>query len=246
MDGTLTLTVNGSAGRTLTGLRLQSSGAGAWDTASGTAPWVLGVARSETGPLVNQAHTMAISLVPEEGESFTLFAADVQRLRFAQGRTLTVTATFTGGRTATATTTVPSEVGAPRLTLSFDGRFQDRVGTGNTALGPDGTLDGTLRMTVSRTAGRTLTALRLQSSGTAAWDTRRATTSAILGVARTQTGALLNDASTMAISLVPGNGETFTLFAADPAGVHFLAGRTVIVTATFTGVLTLTGRTTVP
>jgi hypothetical protein len=246
LDGTLTLTVNGSAGRTLTALRLQSSGAGAWDTGSGTAAGLLGVARSATGPLVNQPGTMAIALVPEEGESFTLFAADPQRVRLAPGRTLTVTATFTGGRTATATAVVPSEVGASRLTLTFDGRFQDRVGAGNTALAPDGDLDGTLRLMVSGTAGRTLTGLRLQSSGTGAWDTRRATTSAVLGVARSQTGTLLNDVGTMGITLVPGDGETLTLFAADPRGIHFLAGRPLILTATFTGGLTLTARTTVP
>jgi hypothetical protein len=107
MDGTLTLTVNGSAGRTLTRLRLDSNAPGTWDTTGGTSWWVLGVARGLDEPLLNQAGSMAIALTPEEGETLTLFASNYQNKVFQPGRTLTVTATFSDGTAATARITVP-------------------------------------------------------------------------------------------------------------------------------------------
>jgi hypothetical protein len=107
MDGTLTLTVNGSAGRTLTRLRLDSNAPGTWDTVGGTSWWVLGVARGLDEPLLNQAGSMAIALTPEEGETLTLFASNYQNKVFQPGRTLTVTATFSDGTAATARITVP-------------------------------------------------------------------------------------------------------------------------------------------
>ena len=49
--------------------------------------------------------------------------------------------------------------------------LRDRVGQGNTALAPDGAMDGTLTVTLSAPGGRTVTALRLDSNAPGTWDT---------------------------------------------------------------------------
>ncbi len=100
--------MSGGAGRTLTAVRMQTSAGGSWDTTSATGFWALGVARGPDGALLNQTGTMAVRVPLGGDESFTLFGADNRGRRFVPGRTLTVTATFAGGATATATTTVPS------------------------------------------------------------------------------------------------------------------------------------------
>ena len=246
MDGTLTMTVSESGGRELTALRLQSSAPGTWDTTSGSSYFVLGVARGLEGALLNEAGTMAVSVVPDEGESFTLFASDYQNKEFLPGRTLTVTATFAGGVTATATTTVPGGPPKPQLTLTYDGMLRDRVGGGNTKLGADGAMDGTLTVTVSGSAGWPLIALRLQSSAPGTWDTTSGSSYFVLGVARGPDDALLNQPGSMAIAVIPGEGESFTLFASDYQSKEFLPGRTLTVTATFAGGVTATATTIVP
>jgi hypothetical protein len=50
---------------------------------------------------------MAVSFPAADGGSFIIFASDYQDLEFLRGRTLTLTATFSDGTTATAMTTVP-------------------------------------------------------------------------------------------------------------------------------------------
>jgi hypothetical protein len=55
-----------------------------------------------------------------------------------------------GGVTVTATPAT--------LTLAYNGKLRDRVGQGETALGPDGALDGTLTATLSASSGRTISA----------------------------------------------------------------------------------------
>ena len=107
LDGTLTMTVSGSGGRVLTGLRLDSSAPGTWDTNSGTGYWVLGVAPGPDEPLLNQPGTMAVAITPGEGETLYLFAADYQNKEFLSGRRLTVRATFAGGVTVTTTIVIP-------------------------------------------------------------------------------------------------------------------------------------------
>jgi hypothetical protein len=245
MDGTLTLTVNGSAGRTLTRLRLDSNAPGTWDTLNGTSWWVLGVARGLDEPLLNQAGSMAIALTPEEGETLALFAADYQAKQFRPGRTLTVTATFSDGTTATARATVPTPP-SPRLTLAYEGMQRDRVGGGNTMLRTDGAMDGTLTLTVNGSAGRTLTRLRLDSNAPGTWDTTGGTSWWVLGVARGLDEPLLNQAGSMAIALTPEEGETLTLFASNYQNKVFQPGRTLTVTATFSDGTAATARITVP
>jgi len=107
LDGTLTATLSASGGRTVTALRLDSNAPGVWDTTSATGYWVLGVAASLDGALLNAPGTMAVNFPVADSGSFVVFAADYLNSEFQSGRTLTLTATFADGSTATATTTVP-------------------------------------------------------------------------------------------------------------------------------------------
>jgi hypothetical protein len=50
---------------------------------------------------------MAVNFPVADGASFVVFASDYQASEFLPGRTLTLTATFADGSTATAVTTVP-------------------------------------------------------------------------------------------------------------------------------------------
>src|SRR5436309_3315047 len=114
---------------------------------------------------------MAVNFTVADGGSFVLFASDYLAAEFLPGRTLTLTATFADGSTATAVTTVAA-VAAPAaatLTLAYNGKLRDRVGQGDTSLSPDGALDGTLTATVSARGGRTVTALRLDSDAPGTW-----------------------------------------------------------------------------
>jgi hypothetical protein len=106
LDGTLTVTLSASGGRTVTGLRLDSNAPGTWDT-SGSGFWVLAVAPTLDGALLNAPGTMAVNFPVADGGSFVVFASDYQSSEFLPGRTLTLTATFADGSTATALTTSP-------------------------------------------------------------------------------------------------------------------------------------------
>jgi hypothetical protein len=108
LDGTLTATLSAAGGRTITGLRLDSNAPGTWDTTSATDYWVLGVAATLDGPLLNAAGTMAVNFAVADGGSLVLFASDYLGTEFLSGNTLTLTVTFADGLTATAVTTVPS------------------------------------------------------------------------------------------------------------------------------------------
>jgi len=119
-DGTLTVTLSASGGRTVTALRLDSDAPGTWDTTSATGFWVLGVATSLDGPLLNAPGTMEVNFSVADGGSFVLFAADLQLSEFLPGRTLTLTATFSDGSTTTAVTTVSAPTPAV-LTLTYNG-----------------------------------------------------------------------------------------------------------------------------
>jgi len=76
LDATLTATLSAAGGRTITRLQLQSSAPGAWDTQATTPAWVLGVASTLDGALVNDPMTMAVNFPVADGGSFYLFAAD--------------------------------------------------------------------------------------------------------------------------------------------------------------------------
>jgi hypothetical protein len=134
--------------------------------------------------------------------------------------------TLTGGFTVTSAS-------AATLSLAYNGKLRDRVGQGNTALGGDGALDGTLTATLSAVGGRTITGLRLDSSQPGAWDTDGVSGYWVLGVASSLDGALLNAAGSMAVNFAVANGGSFVLFASDYQGAEFLSGNTLTLTATF-------------
>jgi len=321
-DATMTLTL--SAARTVTALQLSNGIGGAWDTTAPNNFWLLGVASSLNGTLLNNATTMAVNTMVPAGGSLTLFASDYGGgLGFGTGRTLTVTATFADGSSAQAVTTVISaavtvsavtpnqgttgstvpvtidgsgfangatvSAGAgitvsnvafvssarltasfvidgnttagPRdvtvtnpgdgagtltsgftvnvpvpatLTLAYNGRARDKVGGGDTALAPDGALDGTITLMLSAAGGRTVTALQLQNGIGGVWDTTAPNNFWLLGVARSLDEPLLNDVTTMAVNVSVADGGLLTLFASDYlGGLGFGAGRILTVTATF-------------
>src|SRR6266851_103695 len=103
----------------------------------------------------------------------------------AGSSSMAVTAIFN----STGMTSPPSSPAA--LSLTYNGKLRDRVGQGNTALGADGALDGTLTATLSASGGRTVTALKLQSIGPGTWDTDAGTAFWALGVATALDGSLI-------------------------------------------------------
>ena len=245
LDGTLTATLNAPGGRTITGLRLDSDAPGIWDTTTGNAWWVLGVATTLDGALLNASGTMAVNFPVADGGSFVVFASDYQASEFRPGRTLTLTVTFADGSTATATTTV-ANASPTTLTLVHNGKLRDWVGQANTALAPDGALDGTLTATLSAAGGRTVTGLRLDSNAPGIWDTDSATPYWVLAVTTTLDGPVLNAPETMAVNFAVADGGSFVLFASDYLGTEFLVGNTLTLTATFADGSMATAVTTVP
>ena len=109
LDGTLTATLSAQGGRTVTGLRLDSNAPGVWDTTSEPQFWALGAAATLDGPLLNAPGSMAVNFPVADGGTFVLFASDHPNDEFLPGRTLTLTATFSDGSTASAITTVAAQ-----------------------------------------------------------------------------------------------------------------------------------------
>jgi hypothetical protein len=212
LDGTLTMTVSGGGGRVLTGLRLDSSAPGTWDTSRGTGYWVLGVARGLDDPLLNQAGSMGIAVVPNDGESFALFAADYQGKEFLPGRRLTVRATFSDGTTATATTTGADSGGRAAAPADAGVRRDGPRPGGRRELGSQGGRgDGRyLHADRERQRGAGAHRLRLDSSAPGTWDTNSGTGYWVLGVAPGPDEPLLNQPGTMAVAITPGEGRPST------------------------------------
>jgi len=107
LDATFTATLSAAGGRTITRLQLESNAPGSWDTQAPTAAWALGVASTLDGALVNDPTTMAVNFTVPDGGSFYLFAADYADIEFVSRVTLTLTALFSDGSSATVTLTVP-------------------------------------------------------------------------------------------------------------------------------------------
>jgi hypothetical protein len=195
--------------------------------------------------MLNAPGTMAVNFPVADGGSFVVFASDYLEGEFLPGRVLALTATFADGSTATAATTVPTAPQAT-LTLAYNGKLQDRVGQGNTALAPDGALDGTLTATLSGSGGRTVTALRLDSNAPGTWVTTSGAGYWVLAVAPTLGGTVLNAPGSVALNFPVADGGSFVVFASDYLGGEFLPGRTLTLTATFADGSMATAVTTVP
>ncbi|HEY3068172.1 MAG TPA: S8 family serine peptidase [Methylomirabilota bacterium] len=242
LDGTLTATLTGGA-RTITRLDLRSSTGGIWETDGTVVNWALGMAATLDGPLLNNPSTMAVNVPVADGTSFVVFAADFQNALFVPGTTLTLTATFADGGTASASATVPAA--APgALSLVYNGMVRDRVGQDNLALGPDGAPDATMTATLTGGA-HTITRLDLRSSTGGIWETDAATVNWALGMAATLDGPLLNNPSTMEVNVPVADGGSFAVFAADFQNALFLPATTLTLTATFADGSTASASTTV-
>jgi hypothetical protein len=106
LDGTLTVTLASTGGRTVTRLLLESSAPGSWSTDTATGSWILGVANSLDGVLLNDPVTMAVNFTVTDGSSLTLFASDSGDLEFAPGTALTLSVSFSDGSNASTTLTI--------------------------------------------------------------------------------------------------------------------------------------------
>ena len=206
---------------------------------------------------------ITLTATPASGSSFSGWSgsgcAGTDPCVLAGNTPVTVTATFsldsmapTASITSAAGGTVSKNqiVSSPAMTLAYQGMLRDRVGQGETALGPDGTPDGTLTVTLSASGGRTVTALRLDGDYAPApglWLTNSpGTTHYVLGVAPTLDGAMLNAPGTMAVNFAVPDGGSFVLFAADWENTGFQPGRTLTLTASFADGSTATTTITVP
>lgn len=146
--------------------------------------------------------------------------------------------------------------GQATLSLAWNGLAIDRVSPGitGTVLIPDGAPDGTITATLNAAIGtRTITQLNLTSFNASntpigIWDTQAGNAHYGLGVARTQAGALLNDATTWAVNVTLSGGDTFVVFGSDVPivnGIEFVVGNTLTLTATLSDGLTAVGSVTI-
>src|SRR5439155_239995 len=119
LDGTLTLTLNATDGRTITALRLQNASGGVWDTTAPNAAWLLGVAAVTP----NQGTSGSAVSVTIDGSGFVNGAA------VSAGVGITVNGVvFVSSTRLTATFTIASDAGggARDVTVTSPG------GTGGT------------------------------------------------------------------------------------------------------------------
>src|SRR5262249_1084660 len=75
-----------------------------WDTIGGSPNWTLGTATGLDTVLLNGSDD-SVSIAVNNGNAFKLFAADLNNTEFLNGRTFTLTASFSDGSTATANAT---------------------------------------------------------------------------------------------------------------------------------------------
>ena len=145
-------------------------------------------------------------------------------------------------RTGGFTVTLPSS----HIALVWNGKIQDRVGQGETALTPDLALDGTLTATLTG-PGRTVKQLVLVAGGAASgqWDTVPDNLYWVLGAADTPTGALKN-AANGSVNFPVATGASFSVFATDYFNAKFVAGTTLTLTVTFTDDTVATATAVVP
>jgi hypothetical protein len=248
-DGTMTVAVQpGSGTRTVTRMELRSGTGGIWNTTP-DGNWILGAAPTLSASLYNDSSAQ-VSFTITDGSSFKLFAADEgSGIHFPVGGTLTLTVDLSDGSTATVSSVVPSPPpppSPPTLSLSFDGNLRDRVGRGDTALSPDGTMDGTLTVVVQPGSGnRTVTQLELRTGSGAGWNTTPGGYW-ILGAAPSLDGALYNS-SNGSVNFAVIDGSSFTLFAGEASsGTYFPVGATLTLTVKLSDGSTATATAIVP
>jgi hypothetical protein len=239
-DGTFTVTYTAGGPRTLTQLKLTNDVGGVWDTVGSTGFWTLGTATALDTALLNGSDD-SVNFAVNTGDSFKTFAADFNNTEFVNGRTFTLTASFSDGATATANFSIT----VASISLVFDGKLQDRVGSANLSRTADGQLDGEFKATLIGGGPRTITLLKLTNSAGGVWDTDGSTGFWTLGVALTPGGPLLNGPDD-SVNFALSDGDSGYLFAADFNNTEFLTARTFTLTATFSDGTTATGSATLP
>jgi len=103
------------------------------------------------------------------------------------------------------------------VTATFLGKVRDRVGTGNSAVAPDGYMDGVFSYTLpAGYAVKTITSMRLTRAKGGVWDTDPSTLSWIMGVADSTDGQLRNNVDG---SVSVSGTTTLTVFVSDNGGL---------------------------
>jgi len=135
----------------------------------------------------------------------------------------------------------------PTLSLAFQGKLRDKVGTSPTAFAPDGALDGTFRVTVEVGSGaRSVRRLQLRrNGGPGIWDTDPTKFYWALGAAAGLDSALLNNGSGV-VNFAVADGGSFYIFSADFNPSPYTSGTSFSLTATFADSSVVTVTTTVP
>ena len=118
------------------------------------------------------------------------------------------------------------------LTLSFNGKIRDRVGQGNAAINPDGSLDGTFTVTLQVGSGnRTVTSLDLRRSAGGVWDTLT-NSFWVSGAANSLDDPLFNN-SAGAVNFAVADGGSFNIFASDQNNIYLNSGSVFTLTVSF-------------
>lgn len=124
------------------------------------------------------------------------------------------------------------------IAISYDGKLRDRVGQGNTALAPDGALDGTFTVQVLAPGGKTVQYVRVDMHDTnggsiGIWDTDSSNVYFVAAVATGLDAVYLNNASTMAVNFAIDDGSSFRVFISDFNNIEFLDANVATITVQF-------------
>jgi hypothetical protein len=252
LDATLTVTLQpGSGNRTVSELELKrGDNLGIlWNTVPGDGKWVLGAASTLDASLHNAANG-SVNFAVADGGSFNIFASDSNNSLFPSGATLIVTVKFTDGTSATASATISAPPPPPPATISlaFGGKLRDRVGGGDAALTPDGSLDATLTVTLQPGSGnRTVSELELKRGDDPGklWNTVPGDLKWVLGATASLDAPLFN-AANGSVNFAVADGGSFNVFASDFNNSLFPSGATLIVTTKFTDGTTATASAVIP
>ena len=140
-----------------------------------------------------------------------------------------------------------STTSPPNISLVYDGNTRDRVGQGEFARNPDGSLDGVFTVTLNTGSGnRTVTRLDLvRNNGDGIWNTNPGDGFWTLGAATNETAPLYNAAND-SVNFFVSEGGTFKIFAADLQNRLFTPGSAFVLTASFADGTTATASVTIP
>lgn len=216
-DGAFTASFpTGGGQRVIRDIQLSRDRGGVWDTAAGNGAWVLGVASSSDGIILN-APNGSVNLVINDGANLTLFAADAGG-SFVAGDTYSVTITFSDGSTSIAQGQIAAGTSVP--TLTFEGRIKDMVGRGESAMSADGSLDGSFSLKFPAGGGfGTISKMTLIREGGGSWDTVSNNGAWVLGYADSLSSTSLRNATNGSLNVTVPDGGSAVLFASDNFGL---------------------------